>query len=78
MASKLEYLKKYMSGDDQGEEKKKKKKKKSKHKDAGGYKIVFFSIIHIPFTRFILFHTIRKLEIFLKIQFFTSFSPNFF
>ena len=36
MASKLEYLKKYMSGDDQGEEKKKKKKKKSKHKDAGG------------------------------------------
>ena len=36
MASKLEYLKKYMSGDDQGDEKKKKKKKKSKHKDAGG------------------------------------------
>ena len=40
MASKLEYLKKYMSGDDQGDDKKKKKKKKSKHKDAGGFKII--------------------------------------
>ena len=34
MASKLDYLKKYMSNDD--EKKKKKKKKKSKVKDMGG------------------------------------------
>ena len=34
MASKLDYLKKYMSTDD--DDKKKKKKKKSKTKDLGG------------------------------------------
>jgi hypothetical protein len=36
MASKLDYLKKYMSNDDGGDGKKKKKKKKSKVKDVGG------------------------------------------